>query len=165
MLALSRARFSRPVCFTGAEGFARGVLSFHLERSPISRRFFLSPTIPALLSRAPIERNARPACKSNYSRTSAIPRGGGYTGYLVGPIHFVSKSFISHTCKITVRNSFVSSTYAKTGGCTPPKMSARRPFLFALSCRLSTVGCWRPYRFPRSPHQLLPAPHPTLQPR
>ena len=34
---------------------------------------------------------------------------------------FPTKSFISPTCEITVRNFFVSPTYAKTGGCTPPK--------------------------------------------
>lgn len=46
---------------------------------------------------------------------------------------FPSKPFVSPTCKIAVRNSFVSPTYAKTGGCTPPKMSARRHFLSLLS--------------------------------
>jgi|SRR5580704_7684078 hypothetical protein len=46
---------------------------------------------------------------------------------------FLYKSFISPTCKITVRNSFVSPTYAKTGGCTPRKMSARRHFLSLFS--------------------------------
>jgi hypothetical protein len=46
---------------------------------------------------------------------------------------FPSKPFVSPTCKITVRNSFVSPTYAKTGGCTPPKMSARRHFLSLFS--------------------------------
>jgi hypothetical protein len=44
-----------------------------------------------------------------------------------------SKSFVSPTCKISFRNSFVSPTYAKTGGCTPPKMSARRHFLSLFS--------------------------------
>src|ERR1700751_2572068 len=39
-----------------------------------------------------------------------------------------SKSFIS-----SARNSFVSPTYAKTGGCIPPKMLARRHFLSRLS--------------------------------
>jgi hypothetical protein len=34
---------------------------------------------------------------------------------------FPSKPFVSPTCEITVRNFFVSPTYAKTGGCTPPK--------------------------------------------
>jgi hypothetical protein len=41
---------------------------------------------------------------------------------------FPSKPFVSPTCRITVRNSFVSLTYAKTEGCTPLKMSARRHF-------------------------------------
>ena len=34
---------------------------------------------------------------------------------------FPAKSFVSPTCKISFRNSFVSPTYAKTGGCTHPK--------------------------------------------
>src|SRR5260370_18455298 len=46
---------------------------------------------------------------------------------------FPSKPFVSPTYKITVRNSFVSPTYAKTGGCTPLKMSARRHFLSLFS--------------------------------
>ena len=46
---------------------------------------------------------------------------------------FPSKPFVSPTYKITVRNSFVSPTYAKTGGCTPAKMSARRHFLSLFS--------------------------------
>ena len=45
---------------------------------------------------------------------------------------FPSKSFVSPTCKFSSRNSFVSPTYAKTGGCTPSKMSARRHFLSLL---------------------------------
>src|SRR5882724_2647442 len=45
------------------------------------------------------------------------------------PRRFPSKSFVSPTSRITARNSFVSPTYAKTGGCTPLKMSARRHFL------------------------------------
>src|SRR5258708_31994533 len=46
---------------------------------------------------------------------------------------FPSKPFVSPTHKITRRNSFVSPTYAKTGGCTPAKMSARRHFLSLFS--------------------------------
>jgi hypothetical protein len=46
---------------------------------------------------------------------------------------FPSKSFVSPTCKISFRNSFVSPTYAKTGGCIPSKMSARRHFLSLFS--------------------------------
>src|SRR5258708_5549118 len=46
---------------------------------------------------------------------------------------FPSKPFVSPTYKITVRNSFVSPTYAKTGGCTPAKMSARRHFFSLFS--------------------------------
>jgi len=48
--------------------FALGLLPFHPARSPASGEFFISPAIPAL---------ALSSCKSNYSRTSAIPRGGG----------------------------------------------------------------------------------------
>jgi hypothetical protein len=46
---------------------------------------------------------------------------------------FSSKSFVSPTCRISFRNSFVSPTYAKTGGYTPLKMSARRHFLSLFS--------------------------------
>jgi hypothetical protein len=46
---------------------------------------------------------------------------------------YPSKPFVSPTCRITIRNSFVSPTYAKTGGCTPVKMSARRHFLSLFS--------------------------------
>jgi len=46
---------------------------------------------------------------------------------------FPSKSFVSPTCRISLRNYFVSPTYAKTGGCTPLKMSARRHFLSLFS--------------------------------
>ncbi len=46
---------------------------------------------------------------------------------------FPSKPFVSPTYKITVCNSFVSPTYAKTGGCTPAKMSARRHFFSLFS--------------------------------
>jgi hypothetical protein len=48
--------------------FARGLLPFHPARSPASGEFFLSPTIPAL---------ALSYCKSNYSHTYRLPRGGG----------------------------------------------------------------------------------------
>jgi hypothetical protein len=50
-------------------------------------------------------RLTKPA-KSNYSCTYRVPGGGGYTGFLVRPIRLVSKSF-------------VSPTYAKTGGYAP----------------------------------------------
>ena len=46
---------------------------------------------------------------------------------------FPTKSFISPAYKNFSRNSFVSPTYAKTGGYTPPKMSARRHFLYLFS--------------------------------
>src|SRR5260221_3348789 len=51
---------------------------------------------------------------------------------------FSSKPFVSPTCRIAVRNSFVSPTYAKTGGCTPLEMSARRHFLSL--CSLSPLS-------------------------
>src|SRR5882724_9088742 len=55
---------------------------------------------------------------------------------------FPCKPFVSPTCKITVRNSFVSPTYAKTAGCTPPKMSARRHFLPLSSQSHSPSSCF-----------------------
>ncbi len=48
-----------------------------------------------------------------------------YPPRLLASSCFPSKPFVSPTYKITVRNSFVSPTYAKTGGCTPLKMSAK----------------------------------------
>ena len=76
--------------------FARGVFSFHSLPLPASVENSPSPIVPTL---------ARRFRKSNHSRTSAIPGGGGYTGFLVRPIRLTSKSF-------------VSPTYAITGGCT-----------------------------------------------
>src|SRR6267143_314352 len=62
---------------------------------------------------------------------------------------FPSKPFVSPTYKITVRNSFVSPTYAKTGGCTPLKMSARRHFLSLFSqSRLLLFNRLRTLSFP-----------------
>src|SRR5579859_8156414 len=116
--------------------FARAFLSYHSARIPACPENLPNPIIPTLLSRASFERHSRPSCKFNYSRTSAMPGGGGYTGFLVRPIHFVSKAFISPTYEISVRNSFVSPTYAKTGGCTPQKMSARRHHLLPLPPQL-----------------------------
>jgi len=87
--------------------FARGVLSFHPTPLPASSENSLSPIIPAL---------ARVSRKSNHSRTYGVPGGGGCTGFLVRPIPRASKSFVSPACKISVRNSFASPTYAKTGG-------------------------------------------------
>jgi hypothetical protein len=60
---------------------------------------------------------------------------------LHAPRRLPSKSFISPAYEHFTSNSFVSPTYAKTGGCTPPKMSARRHFL-SLSSRspLSALG-------------------------
>ena len=49
------------------------------------------------------------------------------------PSRFPSKSFLSPTYQHFVRNFFVSPTYAKTGGRTPLKMSARRHFLSLFS--------------------------------
>src|SRR5260221_7076360 len=77
--------------------FARGAFSFHPARFPAYPENLPSPIIPALARNSP---------KSNYSRTYGIPWGGGCTGFLVGPIRLVY-------------NSFVSPTYAKTGGYTP----------------------------------------------
>jgi len=56
-----------------------------------------------------------------------------YQSRLHASSSFSSKSFVSPTCRISFRNSFVSPTYAKTGGYTPLKMSARRHFLSLLS--------------------------------
>src|SRR5580704_852264 len=83
--------------------FARGGFSFHPARFSAYPANLPNPIIPTL---------ARPPANSNYSRTYEIPRGGRCTGFLVRPIPCASKSF-------------VSPAYAKTGGYTPTKMSAR----------------------------------------
>src|SRR5258708_20294389 len=71
--------------------FARGAFSFHPARFPAYPENLPSPIIPAL---------ARISPNSNYSRTYGIPQGGGCTGFLVGPIRLVCKSFVSlHTQK------------------------------------------------------------------
>jgi hypothetical protein len=57
--------------------FARGLLSFYPASCLASHKFSLNSIIPTRLSRAPFERDARPSLKSNHSRTSAIPGGGG----------------------------------------------------------------------------------------
>jgi hypothetical protein len=101
--------------------FARAFLSFHPAGSLPTPK---SSQIQLFRHSCP-ERHSRGMrglpVNSNYSRTSAMPGGGGYTGFLVRPIHFVSKAFISPTYEISVRNSLVSPTYAKTGGVHPSK--------------------------------------------
>ena len=87
--------------------FARGVFSFQPARLPAYPENSASSIIPTL---------ARRSRNSNHSRTYGIPGGGGCTGSLVRPIRRASKPFVSPTYNITVRNSFVSPTYAKTGG-------------------------------------------------
>src|SRR3984957_13300745 len=119
--------------------FVRALLSFYPARLPAFPGNLPSLIIPARLSRVPFERDARPSRKSNYSRTSAIPGGGGYTGFLVRPIRIVSKSFDSPPDQISVRKSFVSPTYAKNRGATLWKMSARRHFLATRSPCLPPV--------------------------
>src|SRR4029077_8232991 len=100
--------------------FARGGVSFHPARLSAYPVNLPSPIIPTL---------ARPPANSNYCRTCTMSRSGGCTGFLVRPIRRASRPFVSPTYQISVRNSFASPTYAKTGECTPPKMSARRHFL------------------------------------
>src|SRR6266849_3499256 len=56
-----------------AEGFSRGLLSFHPASAPASPENSLSSIIPI---------HARPSRKSNYSRTSATPGGGGIYRFL-----------------------------------------------------------------------------------
>jgi hypothetical protein len=57
--------------------FARGLFSFQPARLPTYPENLPSPILPT---------HACPSRKSNYSRTYRTPRGGGYTGSLVGPI-------------------------------------------------------------------------------
>src|SRR6267142_1546951 len=69
---------------------------------------------------------------------------------------FPSKPFVSPTYKITVRNSFVSPTYAKTGGCTPSGPTNRislqaRPIILLLS-QVWTVNCRPPSPPPFTSH-------------
>ncbi len=109
--------------------FARGVFSFHPAPLPACPEKSLTPIIPARLSRAPVERDTRRARKSNHSRTYGIAGGGGWTGLFVRPIRRASNPFISPTCQISVRNSLVSFTYAKTRGCTPVENVGAPTFL------------------------------------
>src|SRR6266481_656250 len=79
---------------------------------------------------------------------------------------FPSKPFVSPTYKITVRNSFVSPTYAKTGGCTPLKMSARRHFLSLFSqSRLLFFNRLRTLSFSVTPISCLHSAFRTLSPK
>src|SRR5579859_1355186 len=93
MVALSQARFLRPVCFTGAEGFARGFLS--------SRRATLSASL-------------KNSANSNYSRTYVPPPGRGYTGLLVRPFPqlfcfpYLRKNRGCTLCKMSARRHFLS---------------------------------------------------------
>ena len=91
--------------------FARVVLAFHRACLSTYEPDSLSSIIPTL---------ARPSRNSNHSHTYGMPGGGGYTGFFVGPISRASKPT-------------VSTAYAKTGGCTSLKMSARRHFLSLFS--------------------------------
>ena len=75
-----------------------------------------SPILPTL---------AHPSRKSNLSRTYRVPGGGGNTGFLVRPIHLVSKSLVSPAYARLARKFLVSPTYAKTGG-HPPCGKCRR---------------------------------------
>jgi hypothetical protein len=100
--------------------FARGVFSFHPVRFHAYPENLPSPIIPTL---------ARPSRKSNYSRTYGMSLGGGCTGFLVRPIRLVSNPFVSPPYQISVRNSFVSPTYAKTGGTHSPKNVGPPTFL------------------------------------
>src|SRR5258706_2064440 len=90
---------------------------------------------PPLLGRKPS------SVKSNHPHTLVpsafregfgMPRGGGCTSFLVIPIRFVSKPFVSPTYQISVHNSFVSPTYAKTRG-SPPCGKCRRADIFDFS--------------------------------
>jgi hypothetical protein len=108
--------------------FARGVFSFHPVRFHAYPENLPSPIIPTL---------ARPSRKSNYSRTYGMSLGGGCTGFLVRPIRLVSNPFVSPPYQISVRNSFVSPTYAKTGGTPSPKNVGAPTFLiFTLIFRI-----------------------------
>jgi len=89
---------------TGGRGSYRLV---HTTHHPVRKSPPLTPELPTL---------ARLSGKFNHSRTYARPGGGGCTGFLVRPIRRSSKSFVSPAYKISVRNSFASPTYAKTGG-------------------------------------------------
>src|SRR5260370_16691411 len=113
--------------------FARGVFSFQPARLPAFPENLPSQIIPTL---------ARLSRKFSHSRTYRVPGGGGYTGLFVRPTRFVSKSFVSPTSKIPVRNSFVSPTYAKTGGWAP---SGSKPLKLSLKCRRADIFVFSPY--------------------
>ena len=118
--------------------FARGAWSFQPARLPASPKNISSSIILTL---------ARPSRKSNHSCTSAIPGDGGYTGFLVRPIRYGSKPF-------------VSPTYAKTGDVPLWKMSARRHFLPFLATHSPCVPRVRSRAI--ASHQLRATIHPPV---
>src|SRR5579859_6207477 len=195
MVALSQARFLRPVCFTGAEGFARGFLS--------SRRATLSASL-------------KNSANSNYSRTYVPPPGRGYTGLLVRPfpqlfcfpylrknrgvyplqnvgaptfslsfhpistlgplaLQSVAHSFIFRIQPISRPSNIFRTLPPKTGG-TPPlvmpiisvttlQRSSRGFFLYLIYFLYLLYLLHPRYQLPEFAHQLQPATHPLLQPR
>jgi hypothetical protein len=157
--------------------FARGVLSFHPARSPVSGEFFLSPTIPAL---------APSSCKSSYSRTYRIPSGGGIYRFpcqthstrsflrtqlsaLFPFNHLLTLSFsVAHLSPVSPVSS---ALFPQNRGCTPPLVqpiaflcSTVRSFPFSLSCRLSTVGCLLLPSHSPAIHNPVTAPSPIFLP-
>ena len=118
-------------------------------------------TIPGTISPVPsLPRNRKKSAKSNYSRTYepfssnsnysrtyAIPRGWGLFPGPIFKFHFLcpaerfsprisTKSTSSPTYKIPAGNSFLSPSYAKTGGyCLPQK--CRRAAIFDFSPDIS----------------------------
>src|SRR6266852_5551263 len=106
-----------------AEGFSRGLLSFHPASAPASPENSLSSIIPI---------HARPSRKSNYSRTSATPGGGGIYRFLcqtnsprsfhrnpaLCPLSFqtLAPSFIFRSTPIPCLSSAFRTLSKKTGG-------------------------------------------------
>ena len=114
----------------------------------------------ACLCTAPLSVPKNPAAKSPVSITYKLIEGKGLQVYCFGHLrkiggrgnyHVVhttrlslcilssrisNKSLVSSTCKILVGNSFLSPTYAKTGGGYPQKNVGAPTFLiFPLICR------------------------------
>ena len=142
---------------------ARAILSFLSacrERSrrvplPTSNQNYLSPNIPTRLSRAPFERDTRPSRKSNHSRTSAIPGGGGICRFscrtnssrsfprnpALCPLSFQSlaHSFIFRSTPISCLPNAFRTLAPKTGGTplwscqsyySPPTNAPHEAFFF-----------------------------------
>jgi len=103
------------------------------------RRFRHQSRVTNHQSALSIARSLRPACFTgtegpalSLAEGFARARRSIHPPRLRAPNRFPSKSFVSPTYKFSARNSFISPTYAKTGGCTSTQ-KCRRADIFDFS--------------------------------